>query len=144
MLTIWRQHILKEMHESSTIGHSGFKPTLAWVDASFYWPGWTCDTRNFVQQCSTCQRNKYLPHNPQGWIQPLPIPAQVWEDLSMDFITHLPSSVGHTVIWVVCDRLTKYAHLVALPTNFTAPTLACRFCNIPTRYYLYIKRTSRK
>jgi len=122
----FRQRILNEMHESFTPGHSGFKPTLAWVAASFYWPGWTRDTRNFVQQCSTCQRNKYLPHNPQGLIQPLPIPAQVWED-SMNFITHLPSSAGHTVIWVVCDCLTKYAHFVALPTHFTAPTLACRF-----------------
>lgn len=33
----------------------------------------------------------------------------------MDFITHLPNSHGHTVIWVICDRLTKFAHFIALP-----------------------------
>ncbi|XP_058733354.1 uncharacterized protein LOC131604963 [Vicia villosa] len=45
----------------------------------------------------------------------------------MDFITHLPNSFGHTVIWVICDRLTKFFHFLALPTNFTAKDLASRF-----------------
>jgi len=45
----------------------------------------------------------------------------------MDFITHLPSSVGHSVIWVICDRLTKYAHFVARPKQFNAHQLAKRF-----------------
>lgn len=45
----------------------------------------------------------------------------------MDFITHLPNSFGHTVIWVICDRLTKFVHFIALPTKFTAEDLATRF-----------------
>ncbi|XP_058784573.1 uncharacterized protein LOC131659393 [Vicia villosa] len=45
----------------------------------------------------------------------------------MDFVTHLPSSFGHSVIWVVCDRLTKFVHFVALPTHFTAQDLERRF-----------------
>jgi len=50
----------------------------------------------------------------------------VWEDLSMDFIAHLPSSMGHIVMWVICDRLTKYGHFIALPIHFIAQSLACR------------------
>lgn len=42
----------------------------------------------------------------------------------MDFITHLPVVQGKTVIWVVVDRLSKYAHFIALPTNFSATTIA--------------------
>ena len=102
----FRQRFLYELHASPMAGHSGLKPTLSRVAASFYWPGWTRDVKTFIQQYSICQSNKYLPHKPQGLIQPLPTPAQVWEDLSMDFITHLPASVGHTVIWVICERLT--------------------------------------
>lgn len=49
------------------------------------------------------------------------------EDISMDFITHLPCSAAKTVIWVVVDRLTKFAHFVALPTSFTAQSLALVF-----------------
>ncbi|GJW00651.1 ribonuclease H-like domain-containing protein [Tanacetum coccineum] len=62
-----------------------------------------------------------------GLLQPLPIPSHVWDDLSMDFITHLPASNGKTVIWVIVDRLSKFAHFLSLPTNFTADSLASIF-----------------
>jgi len=123
----FRHRIMVEFHASLAGGHSGIKPTLKRIAASFYWPKWTRDVHRFVQQCPTCQQNKYMPTKTQGLLQPLPIPKQVWEEISMDFITHLPSSAGHSVIWVVCDRLTKYAHFIALPTHFTAQQLAKRF-----------------
>lgn len=41
--------------------------------------------------------------------------------------TYLPNSFGHTTIWVICDRLTKYVHFLALPSKYTAPDLARRF-----------------
>ena len=69
------QRILYELHASPTVVHLGLKPTLSRVAASFYWPGWTRDVKTFIQQCSICQSNKYLPHRPQGLIQPLPTPA---------------------------------------------------------------------
>lgn len=45
----------------------------------------------------------------------------------MDFITNLPNFAGKTVIWVVVDRLTKFAHFIALPTSFSASHLAAMF-----------------
>lgn len=42
----------------------------------------------------------------------------------MDFITHLPPTGGKTVIWDVVDHLSKYAHFIALPSQFPAATLA--------------------
>lgn len=45
----------------------------------------------------------------------------------MDFITHLPKSFGHIIIWVICDRLTKFVHFMALPPKFSAQDLAMRF-----------------
>jgi hypothetical protein len=112
-----RQAILKEYHSTPLAGHSGLHPTLSRLSASFLWPGVYRDVKLFVKTCVTCQENKYLPTKKQGLLQPLEVPAQVWEELSMDFITHLPQSFGHTVIWVICDRLTKFVHFIALPTN---------------------------
>ncbi|OMP01306.1 hypothetical protein CCACVL1_03121 [Corchorus capsularis] len=60
-----------------------------------------------MQACSTCQQVKYETAKPGGLSTPLPIPSQIWQDISMDFITHLPSSGGKTDIWVIVDRLSK-------------------------------------
>ena len=48
----------------------------------------------------------------------------------MDFITSLPKSRGKSVIMVVVDRLTKYAHLYALSHPFKASTIDNSFMEI--------------
>jgi hypothetical protein len=45
----------------------------------------------------------------------------------MDFITGLPKSEGKSVIMVVVDRLTKYAHFCALSHPFKASTVSTAF-----------------
>ena len=38
----------------------------------------------------------------------------------MDFVTHLPRTPqGHDVVWVIVDRLTKWAHFLAVWMTFT-------------------------
>jgi hypothetical protein len=62
-----------------------------------------------------------------GLLQPLSIPSQCWEEVSMDFITGLPKSKGKSVIMVIVDRLTKYAHFCALSHPFKASTVSTAF-----------------
>jgi hypothetical protein len=59
-----------------------------------------------------------------GTLQPLPIPPAIWKDISMDFISGLPKSGNKSVIMVVFDRLSKYAHLCALQHLFKSSTVA--------------------
>jgi hypothetical protein len=87
------------------------------------------DVKQFVNACSVCQHNKYSTQPPYGLLQPLPLPQQVWEDISMDFITHLPPTHNRSCIWVIVDRLTKFAHFIALPASFTTASLAPIFIN---------------
>ncbi|KAI9124628.1 hypothetical protein K1719_004550 [Acacia pycnantha] len=42
----------------------------------------------------------------------------------MDFITGLPPIQGHSVIFVIVDRLSKYDHFLPLPANFTSHRVA--------------------
>jgi len=57
--------------------------------------------------------------HPAGLLQPLPIPEGKWECISMDFITGLPMVQGKDCIFVVVDRLTKYAHFFAISAHYT-------------------------
>lgn len=83
--------------------------------------------REYMSACDTCQRVKSAMLSPAGLLQPLPIPKHVWEDVSMDFVDGLPRSDGHTSIMVIVDKLTKSAHLVALPHPYTASYVASHF-----------------
>jgi len=47
----------------------------------------------------------------------------------VDFITGLPMSFGYTVILVVVDLLTKYAHFMPLKTEYTSKSVAEVFMN---------------
>jgi hypothetical protein len=51
-------------------------------------------------------------------LQPLAIPSQCWEEVSMDFIIGLPKYEGKLFIMVLVDRLTKYDHLCSLSHPF--------------------------
>nr|KYP41448.1 Retrotransposable element Tf2 [Cajanus cajan] len=123
----FRQKLMQEYHAIPIAGHSGIKSSLSRLAASYYWPSMASDVRQFIKRCAICQQNKYETQKPRGLLQPLHTPNKVWEEVTMDFITSLPSSYGYTVIWVVCDRLSKYSHFVALPTRFTTQQLSQRF-----------------
>ena len=85
------------------------------------------DIQKFVVECLVCQQNKVETIKTPGLLQPLSIPIQRWEEVSMDFITGLPKSEGKAVIMVVVDRLTEYAHFCALSHPFKATTIASTF-----------------
>ncbi|KAJ0490310.1 putative nucleotidyltransferase, Ribonuclease H [Helianthus annuus] len=119
--------ILQLCHASPEGGHYGFHKTLAKIKQSFWWAGLKERVKLFIRECQTCQRFKSDSMQPSGLLQPLPIPTEVWTDVSMDFVEGLPCSKGFTVIMVVVDRLSKYAHFMPLKHPFTAAIVAREF-----------------
>nr|CAD1844221.1 unnamed protein product [Ananas comosus var. bracteatus] len=122
-----KQKLLQEFHSSSTGGHSGVDVTTKRISSYFYWRGLHKDAKKFVNECDICQRNKSESMAPAGLLQPLPIPDRIWTEISMDFIKGLPPSYGKEVIFVVVDRLSKYAHFIALSHLYSVPTVAQAF-----------------
>ncbi|GJS26946.1 reverse transcriptase [Tanacetum coccineum] len=77
-----------------------------------------------IRTCDVCQRNKAGLSSYPCLLKPLPIPSQVWKDISMDIIDSLPISQGKTSILVVVDRLSKYAHFIALTHPYSVKSIA--------------------
>lgn len=87
--------------------------------------------RQQVRDCTICQLAKYEPLAYPGLLQLLPIPSEVWKDISMDFITGLPPSRKNDTIFVVVDRFSKSAHFMALAHPYTAVQVAqCYLDNV--------------
>ncbi|KAF8405746.1 hypothetical protein HHK36_007823 [Tetracentron sinense] len=93
-----RSDLLHEFHDSKLGGHSGILRTYHRLGQSFYWEGMKKEVQAYVAACDVCQRNKSDARSPAGLLQPLPIPNQVWEEISLDFVDGLPSSAGKTSV----------------------------------------------
>jgi hypothetical protein len=79
---------------------------------------------DYIKGCAVFQKIKAETMAPTSLLQPLPIPYQVWDDISLDFIEGLPTSQGKDTIMVVIDMFSKSAHFLPLTHPFTAKTMA--------------------
>jgi hypothetical protein len=120
-----RVALLQEFHDSPLAGHLGVHKTYENLCRTYFWPGMVKTVNNYVASCESCQRNKASNKSPQGLLQPLPIPQQRWEQVTMDFIVQLPKTKsGWDSIVVFVDRMTKRVHFAPTKTNATSPEIA--------------------
>ncbi|GBG81809.1 hypothetical protein CBR_g33989 [Chara braunii] len=109
-----RSLFLGECHDA--IGHFGYKKTSANLVQRFWWPNMLDDVKKYVETCQVCRRNKPRTQAPLGLLKPLPIPAGPGQSISMDFMdTLVTSKNGKRHIFIIVDRFTKYARLIAMP-----------------------------
>lgn len=123
-----RQRVMREHHDSVIYGHLGITKTVQAISRSFYWPTLAKDVRAYVASCPTCQRSKSSNQKPKGLLQPLPIPDERWDQVTMDLITQLPlTPLGRDAVFTVVDRLSKRTYFLPTTTTVTATQLAQLF-----------------
>lgn len=66
-----------------------------------------------------------------GILQPLHIPEAIWLEISVDFVTGLPTIYGYSVIIVVANVLSKYYYLGSLLATNLVVSIADYFINLP-------------
>jgi len=83
-----------------------FKKTLR---AQFFWKHMARTIKAYVHACCVYQQAKYSTQAPAALLHPLSIPTHIWKGIAMDFIIDLPLSHGFLVIFVIVNRLSKFA-----------------------------------
>jgi len=120
-----RRLVLEEGHKSRFNLHPSMTKMYQDLKKNFWWQGMKKEVAQFVFACLTCQKAKVEHQKPGGTLQPLEILVWKWDNIVMNFVTHLPRTVrGHDAIWVVVDRLTKSAHLLAVNLRMSMAKLA--------------------
>ncbi|KAE8984627.1 Transposon Tf2-9 polyprotein [Phytophthora rubi] len=122
-----RHRVLYEAHDTPLSGHLGREKTYTSVARNFWYSHMYKWVRKYVQTCETCQRVKPAP-SVSAPLMSLPVPADCWRSVSMDFIFELPADArGHTGILVFVCRLSKMVRLAAVRKSVTAPQAAQLF-----------------
>lgn len=116
--------LLSACHSSAVGGHSGAPVTYMRMKKLFAWKGMKPTVHNFVKNCLICQQAKPDRSKLPGLLQPLEVPSQAWQTISMDFVEGLPTSGTFNCILVVVDFFTKYGHFLPLRHPFSAEGVA--------------------
>ncbi|KAE9049336.1 hypothetical protein PR001_g3411 [Phytophthora rubi] len=130
-----RHRVLYEAHDTPLSGHLGREKTYTSVARHFWWSHMYKWVRKYVQTCETCQRVKPAP-SASAPLMSLPVPADCWRSVSMDFVFELPADArGHTGILVFVCRLSKMVRLAAVRKSVTAPQAAQLFVDNVFRHH---------
>jgi hypothetical protein len=85
----------------------------------FWWTRMKREAARYVSECDTCQKVKAEYMKPEGLLQSLRILDWKWDGIHMDFIVGLLLTARKfDSIWVIIDRLTKFAHFIRVNTTY--------------------------
>ena len=94
--------IMYECHDAPTSGHRGFEKTYLTVSRDFYWPRQYQFVCKYIRACEVCQRVKPSTSS-RTTLHPLPIPAEFWQSILMDFVFRFPEDAHKKIMVFLCS-----------------------------------------
>jgi len=91
-----RKMLLEERHKIRLSIHPGMTKMYKGLKVTFWWTSMKTDVADYVASCLVCQKAKIEHQRSGGTLEPFDIPQWKWDNISMDFVTHLSRLVrGH-------------------------------------------------
>jgi hypothetical protein len=113
-----KNKLMDEAHLSKLSIHLGSSKMYQELRPHYWWTKMKKEIAAYVGRCDMCCRVKAIHMKPTGLLQPLSVPSWKWDDISMDFISGLPTThKGQDSIWVIVECLTKLAHFLPTKTD---------------------------
>jgi len=139
--------LLEERHKSHFSIDPGMTKMYKDLKATFWWTCMKTVVADYVASCLVCQKAKIEHQRSDDTLEFLDIPQWKWDNIFMDFVTHLPRFTrGHDSIWVIVDKLTKCAHFLPINQKMSMDKLVELYvrevvrlhgvCNVPKENYL--------
>jgi len=97
------------------------------VTRDYWWPEVTRDVERYVKKCDMCQRMENRMEAPAEKLKLSKVLERPWMYLTIDFIIKLPLVAGKDTILVVCNRLSKMIHFVAMTEGMLVEELVRLF-----------------
>lgn len=117
---------MKELYEAKLGGYIEIAKIIVCVRQYYDFPKLRKVVKDIIHQYETYSKAKADRYKPYGLLKPLSIPERIWGSIIMDFITKLPRSkdsvteVTYDSIWVIMDRMTKWAYFLPFFEKYTA------------------------
>ncbi|GJZ83579.1 putative reverse transcriptase domain-containing protein [Tanacetum coccineum] len=119
-----RALIMHESHKSKYSIHPGSDKMYQDLKKLYWWPNMKSEIATYVSKFLTCAKVKVEYQKPSSLLVQPEIPQWKWENITMDLVTKLPkTAVGKDTIWVIVDRLTKFAHFFPMREDDTLEKL---------------------
>ncbi|GKE48676.1 putative reverse transcriptase domain-containing protein [Tanacetum coccineum] len=110
-----RTLIMHESHKLKYSIHHGSDKMYQDLKKLYWWPNMKAKIATYVSKCLTCAKVKAECQKPSSLLVQPVILVWKWDNITMDFITKLPkTSSGQDAIWVIVDRLTKFAYFLPM------------------------------
>jgi len=87
---VLRKMLLEEGHKSRVSIHPNMTNMYKDLKATFWWTSMKTDVADYVASCLLYQKVKIEHQRSGGTLEPLDIRQWKWDNISMDFVTHLP------------------------------------------------------
>ena len=125
-----REAVFKSLH---SIHHPGVRATRRLITARFCWPQMAKAINQMARACLQCQRGKVHRHI---HLQPeeIPVPHRRFAHLHVDLVGPLPPSRGHTYLFTIIDRTSRWPEAVPLASITAADCARALFAGWVSRF----------
>ncbi len=105
-----REAVFQSLH---AIHHPGVWVTRCLIAARFCWPQMAKAITQMARACLHCQRGKVHTHLHLQAAE-IPVPHRCFAQLHVDLVGPLPPSRGHTYLFTIIDRTSRWPEAILL------------------------------
>jgi hypothetical protein len=126
---------LELYYNNPIISYSDKSKKFEILNRYYYWLKNYAAVRRYIRFCQICRRAKISKHAFYGGLKSLPIFADRWKDILIDFVTGFPISDKYDAILIIVDHFTKMKYLIPYRITADADNVAKIYISEIWKYY---------